>query len=106
LSHLINITPRPKVDVELGDEVWELDIEVIRRVSGENERWLHGYGGKWHKPGCRHEKHRGQPFLISVIKDTIGTGHGRNVGPVDVVVSALDTVVEEGGGVNYQTYLT
>jgi hypothetical protein len=37
--------------------------------------------------------------LTRVVKETIQTGRGRVVGTVDDVVSALDTIEEEEGGV-------
>jgi hypothetical protein len=58
-----------------------------------------GYGGMGANginPAAGTRNVAGGPFLISVVKDTIGRGRGRHVGPVDVVVSALDTDVEEG----------
>jgi hypothetical protein len=58
-----------------------------------------GYGGMGANginPAAGTRNVAGGPFLISVVKETIGTGRGRHVGPVDVVVSALDTDVEEG----------
>ena len=38
----------------------------------------------------------GGAFLIGVVNETMETGRGRVMGPVDGMVSALDTVVEGG----------
>jgi hypothetical protein len=38
----------------------------------------------------------GAPMLVSVAKETIEGGCRRVLGPVGVLVSALDTIVEEG----------
>lgn len=34
-------------------------------------------------------------FLIGIVKETIGRGHGRAFGPVDIMVSALDIYLVE-----------
>jgi hypothetical protein len=38
-------------------------------------------------------------FSSCVVKGMIGRGCGRKMGPVDVLVSALDTTVVVGGGI-------
>jgi hypothetical protein len=38
----------------------------------------------------------GSMFLICFINGMVGRGHGRVVGPVNMVVSTLDTDFEEG----------
>jgi hypothetical protein len=69
----------------------QLDVYQVRTRGG-----YMGMGANGINPAAGTRNVVGGPFLISVVKDTIGTGGGRNLGPVDVMVSALDTFVEEG----------
>jgi hypothetical protein len=47
----------------------------------------------------------GGSFSNRVVKGTIGRGRGQNLGPVDVIISALETTLEGRGMLNDCTYL-
>jgi hypothetical protein len=46
----------------------------------------------------------GSHFLTCIVKETIGRGHRQVLGPVDIIVSAVDTTCCEAGGVDELTY--
>jgi hypothetical protein len=50
------------------------------------------------------KKPAGGQLVIGVVKETVERGTGRVVGPVGVVVSALDTLVDEGEVLIWETY--
>jgi hypothetical protein len=58
-----------------------------------------GIWANWQNMAAGSKNAAGGQILTCVVKGTIQTGHGRVVGTVDVVVSALDTTEEEEGGV-------
>jgi hypothetical protein len=100
LSHLINITPMPRMDVALGDEVpGEPRDRIWRRSDMYRAR---SRGDTWgRQPICVigttcSKNGAGGIFSTAIVNEMMGKGCGRVLGPADIVVSALDTDVEEG----------
>jgi hypothetical protein len=62
------------------------------------------WGGNGIDKATGSKKGAGGMFLIGVVNETVDTGRGRVVGPVDGTVSALATGVEEGEVMVNRTY--
>jgi hypothetical protein len=97
LFHLLNTSRMPQIDAASGCErPWERGDQISKgsglyRVRSSDEYGGMGQMGRNKAAGLKNAM-RGT-FWDRVVNGTIGRGHGRVWGPVEVIVSALDTQV-------------
>jgi hypothetical protein len=109
LLHLINMSPMPQIGAATSSEVQRKHRDRISKGSDEYRVRSKGRFGIWgpKRLDIAEDSRNsvGRHFLIDVVKETIGQGHGRILGPVDVMISVLDTTCCDAGGIDEQTYL-